>query len=305
MNNKSILISGAGIAGPTLAFWLNAAGFEPTIIERAPALRSGGYVIDFWGLGYDIAERMGLAGEINRLGYHMREMRVVDDLGRRITGFGTKVFDELTGGRYVTLGRSDLSRLLFEKVKGTTEVIFNDEIIGLEEQSDSVRVRFKHARERRFDLVIGADGLHSDVRRLAFGPQDRFERQLGMQSQPSRSVVTVRAMRMCICSMGCLGGCLADLRCAMTARYSCLSLPTTEVHCLRAWTRRRRCCGRDIAMADGNVQASWTGLTRHRSFISIASPKSGWNVGRKAASPLLAMRHSAFRFWRDKARPWQ
>ena len=61
MNDKTVLISGAGIAGPTLAFWLKAAGFEPTLVERAPALRTGGYVIDFWGLGYDIAERMGLA----------------------------------------------------------------------------------------------------------------------------------------------------------------------------------------------------------------------------------------------------
>ena len=136
MQNKSVLISGIGIAGPTLAFWLKAAGFEPTLIERAPALRTGGYVIDFWGLGYDIAERMGLAGDINRIGYHVREMRIVDDRGKRVTGFGTKVFDELTGGRYVTLGRSDLSRLLFEKIKGTTEVIFDDEIVGLQEQAE-------------------------------------------------------------------------------------------------------------------------------------------------------------------------
>ena len=68
MNHKTALISGAGIAGPTLAYWLRAAGIEPTLIERAPALRTGGYVIDFWGLGYDIAERMGLTGEINRIG---------------------------------------------------------------------------------------------------------------------------------------------------------------------------------------------------------------------------------------------
>jgi 2-polyprenyl-6-methoxyphenol hydroxylase-like FAD-dependent oxidoreductase len=70
---KTVLISGAGIAGPTLAFWLKAAGFEPTLIERAPVLRIGGYVIDFWGLGYDIAERMGLIGEISRIGYHVRK----------------------------------------------------------------------------------------------------------------------------------------------------------------------------------------------------------------------------------------
>ena len=174
-----MLISGAGIAGPTLAFWLNAAGFEATLIERAPALRTGGYVIDFWGLGYEIAERMGLAGDVNRIGYHMRELRIVDDRGRRVAGFGTRVFRELTAGRYVTLGRSDLSRLLFEKVKGTAEVLFDSEIVGLREEADGVQVQLRHAGERRFDLVIGADGLHSEARRLVFGPQHRFEKQLG------------------------------------------------------------------------------------------------------------------------------
>ena len=139
--------------------------------DRACACAArGGYVIDFWGLGYDIAERMGLAEDIDRIGYHMREMRIVDDLGERVTGFGTKVFHELTGGRFVTLGRSDLSRLLFEKIKGTTEIIFGNEIVGLQEHTDCVQVQFKHAGERRFDLVIGADGLHSNVRRLVFGP---------------------------------------------------------------------------------------------------------------------------------------
>ena len=179
MNNRRVLIAGAGIAGPTLAFWLKTAGFEPTLFECAPTLRSGGYVIDFWGLGYDIAERMGLVQDINRIGYHVRELRIVDDCGERGTGFGTKVFDELTGGRYVTLPRSDLSRSLFEKIDGVTEIMFGDEIIGLQEQADHVQVVFKHSGGRRFDLVIGADGLHSEVRRLVFGPQDRFEKQLG------------------------------------------------------------------------------------------------------------------------------
>lgn len=174
-----MLISGIGIAGPTLAYWLGKCGFRPTLVERAPQLRTGGYVIDFWGLGYDIAERMGLANDINRIGYHMREMRIVDDRGQRITGFGTKVFRELMNGRYVTLGRSDLSRLLFEKAKDTTEVVFDDEIVGLQEQAECVRVQFKRSGERRFDLVIGADGLHSGVRSLAFGPQYQFEKQLG------------------------------------------------------------------------------------------------------------------------------
>jgi 2-polyprenyl-6-methoxyphenol hydroxylase-like FAD-dependent oxidoreductase len=176
---KSVLISGVGIAGPTLAFWLRAAGFQTTLVERAPKLRTSGYVIDFWGLGYDIAERMGLLNEINRAGYHIRELRIVNAKGERVSGFGTSVFGELAGGRYVTIGRSDLSRLLVEKIKNDTEIVFGDEIIGLHEQPDSVQVEYKHGHQRRFDLVVGADGLDSTVRRLVFGSQDRFEKRIG------------------------------------------------------------------------------------------------------------------------------
>lgn len=179
MKNRTVLISGIGIAGPTLAYWLKTSGFQPTLIEHAPQLRTGGYVIDFWGLGYDIAERMGLARDINGVGYHVTELRVVDDRGRRVAGFGASVFRELTNARYVTLGRSELSRLLFEKVSGTSEVMFDNEIVGLEEREDHVCVNFKHGGERQFDLVIGADGLHSQVRRLVFGPEPEFEKKLG------------------------------------------------------------------------------------------------------------------------------
>ncbi len=179
MAAKTVLISGAGIAGPTFAYWLNAAGFETTIVERAPQLRTGGYVIDFWGLGYDIAERMGLAAGLGSVGYHICEFRVVGDKGQRVAGFGTKAFDALTGGRFITLRRSDLSQLLFEAASPSTEVLFDDEIVSLREQADSVRVRFRVAGERDFGLVVGADGLSSNVRRLAFGPQAQFEKPLG------------------------------------------------------------------------------------------------------------------------------
>ena len=179
MKQKTALISGAGIAGPAAAYWLNAAGWQVTIVEHAGAPRDGGYVIDFWGLGYDLAERMGLLNEIERVGYHARELRVIGDRGERLAGFGTKVFDELTGGRYVTLARRDLSRLLLAKAAPVAEVIFGDEIVMLQHDPAGVTARLRSGPVRRFDLVVGADGLHSQVRRLAFGPHEQFEKPLG------------------------------------------------------------------------------------------------------------------------------
>ena len=93
-----VLISGAGIAGPTLAYWLAHYGFEPTIIEAAPRLRTGGYLIDFWGAGFDIADRMGLSPEISSKGYKVREVRVVNQNGKRIAGFSADVFSRVTQG---------------------------------------------------------------------------------------------------------------------------------------------------------------------------------------------------------------
>jgi 2-polyprenyl-6-methoxyphenol hydroxylase-like FAD-dependent oxidoreductase len=110
MPTKSVLISGAGIAGPTLAYWLMEYGFTPTLVERAPRLRTSGYVIDFWGLGYDIAAHMRLEPELHAVGYKMQSLRLVDARGRRIAGFGAKVFRDLTAGRYISLPRGELSQ---------------------------------------------------------------------------------------------------------------------------------------------------------------------------------------------------
>ena len=102
-----ILISGAGIAGTCMAFWLKRHGFEPTLVERAPTLRTGGYVIDFWGAGFDVAERMGLASEILDMGYKVSELRQVDRSGKRIGRLSISVFDRLTQGRYTSLPRGE------------------------------------------------------------------------------------------------------------------------------------------------------------------------------------------------------
>src|SRR5262245_14484185 len=101
-----IAINGAGIAGPTLAYWLTDAGHQVLMVEHAPALRSGGYVIDFWGVGYDIAEKMGLLPRIRALGYQIGEVRIVDQRGRRTGGFMTDVFRRMTNGRFTSLRRS-------------------------------------------------------------------------------------------------------------------------------------------------------------------------------------------------------
>ena len=176
-----IIINGAGIAGPTLAWWLRHHGFEPTLVEEAPALRKGGYVIDFWGVGYDIAEKMGLMPIIDRAGYRMQELRLVGDDGERVGGFSGKVMQTLTDGRYISLARSDLAAAIYGQIEDKVETIFSDSVAGIEPRQNGVHVTFERSAPRDCDLVIGADGLHSAVRRLVFGPQEQFERHLGYE----------------------------------------------------------------------------------------------------------------------------
>jgi 2-polyprenyl-6-methoxyphenol hydroxylase-like FAD-dependent oxidoreductase len=174
-----VLISGAGIAGPTLAYWLHEFGFTPTIVERAPTLRTGGYVIDFWGVGFDVAERMGLLPDIRREGYMVREVRVVGQDGKRIAGFSVDSIARIANNRYISIPRGELAALIYRKIEGSVETIFNDSIAGIEHRPNCVQVRFDSGTTREFDTVIGADGLHSRVREIAFGPEPQFERYLG------------------------------------------------------------------------------------------------------------------------------
>ena len=174
-----ILISGAGIAGSTLAHWLLHYGMQPTLVERAPQLRTGGYIVDFWGCGYDVADRMGLLPEINREGYKVREIRVLDAHGEIVSSFPASAFDRATHGHFVSLPRSELAAGIFATIDGKVETIFGDSITAIEQGDSGVRVRFEGGTEREFDLVVGADGLHSKVRELAFGPEEQYEKYLG------------------------------------------------------------------------------------------------------------------------------
>jgi 2-polyprenyl-6-methoxyphenol hydroxylase-like FAD-dependent oxidoreductase len=174
-----ILINGAGIAGPTLAYWLRKSGHEVLLIEESPRLRSGGYAIDFWGIGYDIAEKMGLLPRIMELGYQVKEVRYVNRRGRRSGGFPVDILGRMTGGRYTELSRSDLAATIFGALDGEVETIFGDSVARIEDENGCVRVDLEHGSSRRAALVIGADGLHSRVRRLVFGPDAEFEVSLG------------------------------------------------------------------------------------------------------------------------------
>jgi 2-polyprenyl-6-methoxyphenol hydroxylase-like FAD-dependent oxidoreductase len=177
-----ILISGAGIAGPTLAYWLARYGIESTIVESSPRLRTGGYIIDFWGAGFDIADRMGLLPELRSKGYVLEELRVVDRNGKRIASFPVESFNRVAQGRYLSLPRSELSTAIYGKIANQVDAIFGDSIIALEQDERHVRVTFQCSPARDFDLVIGADGLHSRVRQLAFGAESQFEKYLGVKA---------------------------------------------------------------------------------------------------------------------------
>ncbi|WP_326694869.1 FAD-dependent monooxygenase [Streptomyces sp. NBC_01267] len=173
--NRTVLISGASIAGPALAYWLGRHGFEPTVVELAPALREGGQAVDFRGETHlTVLERMGLLPELRRIQTGGSPMHFVGEDGRTLL----RLPAEFAGGAVEVL-RGDLARVLYERSLPHTEYVFGDSITRLTETPTGVRADFRHGASREFGLVIGADGLHSHVRQLAFGPERDFVSHLG------------------------------------------------------------------------------------------------------------------------------
>src|SRR5690625_3665017 len=132
-----VLISGAGIAGTTLAYWLQRAGHTPTLVERAPQLRQGGYLIDFWGAGYDVAERMGIIDALHESGYHIKELREVSRRGRPIARLDPWTFLGPIGERFVSISRADLAAAVFNVLEDV-ETIFDDSVTALHEDDEGV-----------------------------------------------------------------------------------------------------------------------------------------------------------------------
>jgi 2-polyprenyl-6-methoxyphenol hydroxylase-like FAD-dependent oxidoreductase len=162
-----VLISGASIAGPVLAYWLNRYGFEVTVVERAPHLRkTGGHAVDLFRPGMDISERMGVLPRIEAKATGTTRMTAYRE-GKRtpVTVDLTKIFSAVSD-RHVEVMRDDLSEIYYDATKDV-EYLFGDSITRI----DDDRVEFEHHAPRRFDIVVGADGLHSGVRRLVFDDQ--------------------------------------------------------------------------------------------------------------------------------------
>jgi 2-polyprenyl-6-methoxyphenol hydroxylase-like FAD-dependent oxidoreductase len=186
MSEQTVLICGAGIAGPTLAYWLAQHGWRPTLVEHAVAPRSSGAPVDVRGRAVEVAERMGVMPRIRQAGTHTIGISFVNATGRRVGGVNLRALQQAAGSREVELPRGDLASILYQASRDHAEFLFNDTIVALDQDEHGVGVTFDRAQPRRFDLVIGADGLHSAVRRLAFGPESGFVRHMGIYVATTR-----------------------------------------------------------------------------------------------------------------------
>jgi 2-polyprenyl-6-methoxyphenol hydroxylase-like FAD-dependent oxidoreductase len=171
----NILISGASIAGTSLAYWLRRHGFTPTVVERAPSIREGGYKVDIRGAALDVIERMGLMDAVTARSTDMRVATHVDRKGKKLATMDAALFGGREGAD-VEIMRGDLNELLYDLTRDDVEYLFDDSITGISEDG---LVTFERSRPRTFDLIVGADGVHSNTRRIAFGEDAEFVQDLG------------------------------------------------------------------------------------------------------------------------------
>jgi 2-polyprenyl-6-methoxyphenol hydroxylase-like FAD-dependent oxidoreductase len=177
-SRRSVLISGVSIAGPTLAYWLDRYGFEVTVVERAPAVRSGGYPIDIRGTAMGVVDRMGLRSQVDAAHIASRALTFVDVEGKVIATL--PIYDLTGNAEDVELPRGALTTLLYGLTRDSrVRYRFEDSIETLQDDGAGVDVRFKSGEHQRYDAVIGSDGIHSNTRRLVFGPEEPFNRYLG------------------------------------------------------------------------------------------------------------------------------
>jgi 2-polyprenyl-6-methoxyphenol hydroxylase-like FAD-dependent oxidoreductase len=176
---RKVLVSGASIAGPALAYWLQRYGFEVTVVEKASTVRGGGYPIDVRGTALDVIDRMGKLPQLRAA--HI-DTRKISFIGADGAALGSIKPEALTGGvegRDVEVARGDLADVLHGAVRDEAEFLFEDSIATLQDHEGGVDVTFRGGAQRTFDLVVGADGLHSHTRSLVLGPEEQYHRYLG------------------------------------------------------------------------------------------------------------------------------
>ncbi|MGW9458921.1 FAD-dependent monooxygenase [Streptomyces globisporus] len=176
---RTVLISGASIAGPALAFWLNRYGFAVTVVEKAGALRGGGYPIDVRGTALDVVRRMGILPRLRDAHIDLRRLTFLDEDGAEVASIAPHTVTGGVAGADLEVRRGALVGALHSAVRDDVEFLFDDSIDTLDQHRHGVDVTFRRGGGRTFDLVVGADGLHSHTRGLVFGPEERFHRYLG------------------------------------------------------------------------------------------------------------------------------
>lgn len=175
-----VLVSGASVAGPTLAFWLARYGFDVTVVERSPSPRkSGGHAVDLFKPAMDIVEKMGVLDRIEAHEAGTDIISIQREGNRGLVELPEALITSAVSQRHIEIMRDDLSEILYDASSPTAEYIFGDSIAALTEEHTGVHVSFDKAADRRFDLVVGADGLHSNVRTLIFGPESGYSHWLG------------------------------------------------------------------------------------------------------------------------------
>jgi 2-polyprenyl-6-methoxyphenol hydroxylase-like FAD-dependent oxidoreductase len=177
---QTVLISGAGVAGPALAYWLARAGFRPTVVERSGGQRSSGNPVDVRGAALPVVEEMGIVETLRRAATRATAMRFIDGGGRPGRRMSMSATRSSKGPAEIEIARADLARILFEAARDDAEFVFDDTITEMSQDGEGVDVTFERGAPRRFDLVVGADGLHSTVRRIGFGAEADFVRYLGI-----------------------------------------------------------------------------------------------------------------------------
>ncbi|MFD9940477.1 FAD-dependent monooxygenase [Nonomuraea sp. NPDC059023] len=178
-SRRTILVSGASIAGPALAFWLNRYGYAVTVVEKSGTLRAGGYPIDVRGTALEVVRRMGILPRLRDVHIDLRRLTFLDGDGGEVASIHPHAVSGGVEGKDLEVRRGDLTNALYAAVRDDVEFVFNDSIDTLDQSGDGVDVTFSGGGSRTFDMVVGAEGLHSRTREMLFGPEEQFHRYLG------------------------------------------------------------------------------------------------------------------------------